>query len=154
MAKLIYSAITSLDGYIEDDSGRFDWAEPDEEVHRFLNDLNRAAGTYLYGRRIYETMVGWETDPSLAAQSPVMKDFASIWQAADKVVYSTTLDAVSTTRTRIERVFDPGMLREQVDLGAERLRSENVRAQIQSVKEFVGDAGLEPTTSVHRGRSA
>src|SRR5919109_747749 len=98
MAKLIYSAITSLDGYIEDQDGKFDWAVPDEEVHRFINDLERAAGTYLYGRRMYETMLGWETDPSLAAESPLMRDFAAIWQAADKIVYSRTLGAVSTAR--------------------------------------------------------
>ena len=103
---LIYSAIASLDGYIEDEGGRFDWAEPDEEVHAFVNDLVRPVGTYLYGRRMYETMLGWETDPSLAEHSPVMRDFAEIWKAADKIVYSRTLQTVSTERTRIEREFD------------------------------------------------
>ena len=112
MAKLIYSAITSLDGYIEDSTGKFDWAVPDEEVHRFANDLERAAGTYLYGRRMYETMMGWETDPSFAAESPLMRDFAGIWQAADKIVYSRTLKAVATARTRIERDFDPEAIRQ------------------------------------------
>jgi dihydrofolate reductase len=112
MAKLIYSAISSLDGYIEDEAGGFDWAVPDDEVHAFVNDLERSAGTYLYGRRMYETMVGWETDPSLAAQSPLMRDFAASWQAADKVVYSTTLDAPSTARTRIERAFDADQVRQ------------------------------------------
>ena len=107
MAHLIYSAMTSLDGYIEDKSGRFDWAEPDEEVHRFVNDLERSAGTHLYGRRMYETMMVWETEPSLAAESPFMRDYAEIWQSADKIVYSRTLEAVSTRRTRIERNFDP-----------------------------------------------
>jgi dihydrofolate reductase len=111
MGKLIYTAITSLDGYIEDEEGRFDWAEPDEEVHGFVNDLERGAGTYLYGRRMYETMVGWETDPTLAERSPLMAAFAEIWQAADKVVYSTTLDTVSTARTRIERAFQPDVVR-------------------------------------------
>jgi dihydrofolate reductase len=111
MGKLIYTAITSLDGYIEDEEGKFDWAEPDAEVHAFVNDLERGAGTYLYGRRMYETMVGWETDPSLAEQSPVMADFAAIWQAADKVVYSTTLETVSTARTRIERAFQADAVR-------------------------------------------
>jgi dihydrofolate reductase len=111
MAKLIYSAITSLDGYIEDERGQFDWAEPDGEVHAFVNDLVRPMGTYLYGRRMYETMVGWETDPALAERSPVMADFAGIWQGADKVVYSSTLEAASTTRTRIERDFDPDAVR-------------------------------------------
>jgi dihydrofolate reductase len=112
MAKLIYAAITSVDGYIEDNTGGFGWAEPDDEVHGFVNDLERPVGTYLYGRRMYETMVGWETDPGVAAQSPLMADFARIWQAADKVVYSTTLEAVSTSRTRIERAFDPEQVRE------------------------------------------
>jgi dihydrofolate reductase len=107
LAKLIYSAIASLDGYIEDERGSFDWAEPGEEVHAFVNDLERPIGTYLYGRRLYETMVGWETDPSLAQQSPVMRDFAEIWQAADKIVYSRTLESASTAKTRIERDFDP-----------------------------------------------
>ncbi len=111
MAKLIYSSIASLDGYVADEDGNFDWAVPDEEVHAFINDLARPFGTYLYGRRMYETMVGWETDPSLADQSPIMRDFAEIWQAADKVVYSKTLEAVSTARTRIERDFDPEAVR-------------------------------------------
>ncbi len=112
MAKLIYSAIASLDGYIEDEDGNFDWAVPDEEVHAFVNDLGRPLGTYLYGRRMYETMVVWETDPTLAEQSPFLRDFAEIWQAADKIVYSRTLEAVSTTRTRIERDFDPEAVRQ------------------------------------------
>jgi dihydrofolate reductase len=107
MAKLIYSSISSLDGYVADEAGNFDWAAPDEEVHAFINDLDRPLGTYLYGRRMYETMTGWETDPTLAEQSPQMEDFARIWQSADKIVYSKTLEAVSTARTRIERDFDP-----------------------------------------------
>src|SRR6266516_3875929 len=112
MATLIYSAIMSLDGYVADEDGNFDWAVPDEEVHTFINDTLRPAGTYLYGRRMYETMAGWETDHTLAAQSPVMRDFAEIWQAADKVVHSRTLETVSTTRTRIERDFDPDAVRQ------------------------------------------
>ena len=112
MARLIYSAIMSLDGYVADEDGNFDWAMPDEEVHTFINDLERPVGTYLYGRRMYEVMVGWETDRTLADQSPVMRDFAEIWQAADKVVYSKTLDAASTARTRIERGFDPEAVRQ------------------------------------------
>ncbi|HYU38936.1 MAG TPA: dihydrofolate reductase family protein [Acidimicrobiia bacterium] len=112
MAKLIYSAITSLDGYIADQDGNFDWAVPDEEVHTFINELERPIGTYLYGRRMYETMAGWETDPSLADQSPVMHDFAGTWQAADKIVYSKTLETVSTAKTRIERDFDPDAVRQ------------------------------------------
>jgi dihydrofolate reductase len=111
VAKLIYSTIASLDGYIEDEDGSFDWAVPDEEVHAFINDLVRPVGTYLYGRRMYEMMVGWETDPSLAEHSPLMRDFAEIWQAADKVAYSKTLETVSTSKTRIERDFDPEAVR-------------------------------------------
>jgi dihydrofolate reductase len=112
MARLIYFAITSLDGYIEDEGGTFEWAAPDAEVHAFINDLERPVGTYLYGRRMYETMAGWETDPSIAAQSPVARDFAQLWQAADKLVYSRTLGAVSTARTRIARDFDPAAVRQ------------------------------------------
>jgi len=112
VAKLSYSAIASLDGYVADVDGNFDWAVPDEEVHAFINDLDRHIGTYLYGRRMYETMVGWETDPTLADQSPRMRDFAEIWQAADKIVYSKRLKAVSTARTRIERYFDPEAVRQ------------------------------------------
>jgi dihydrofolate reductase len=112
MAKLIYSVIASLDGYIADEDGNFDWAVPDEEVHTFINNLERQVGTYLYGRRMYETMVGWETDPTLAEQSPVTRDFAQIWQAADKIVYSRTLETLSTARTRIEREFDPEAVRQ------------------------------------------
>jgi dihydrofolate reductase len=112
VAKLIYLAIASLDGYIEDEDGNFDWAVPDEEVHAFVNDLARPVGTYLYGRRMYETMVVWETDPTLAERSPLMRDFAETWQAADKVVYSRTLEAVSTARTRMERDFDPEAVRQ------------------------------------------
>src|SRR6266545_5910495 len=112
MAKLIYSAITSLDGYVADEDGNFDWAEPDEEVHRFVNDLERPVGTYLYGRRMYEVMVFWETAHTLADEPPVVKDFADIWQAADKIVYSRTLETVSSARTRLERDFDPAAVRE------------------------------------------
>lgn len=105
MAKLIYSALASLDGYIEDRDGRFDWAEPDEEVHKFVNDLEREAGTYLYGRRMYEVMSAWET-LELDGQPEFLRDYAEIWRAADKVVYSRTLKEASTARTRIERNFD------------------------------------------------
>src|SRR3989449_9559248 len=112
MAKLIYSAITSLDGYVADEDGNFDWAAPDEEVHSFVNDLERPVSTYLYGRRMYEVMVVWETAHTLADQPLVAQDFAEIWQAADKIVYSKTLDGVSSARTRIERNFDPGAVRQ------------------------------------------
>jgi dihydrofolate reductase len=107
MAKLIYSVITSLDGYVADEDGNFDWAEPDEEVHSFVNDLERPVGTYLYGRRMYEVMVYWETAHTLADQPSFVRDFAAIWQAADKTVYSKTLEAVSSARTSIERGLRP-----------------------------------------------
>ena len=112
MARLIYFTIQSLDGFIEDADGHFGWAEPDEEVHQLANDLLRPVGTYLYGRRMYETMAAWETEPALATATPVTADFAKIWQAADKVVYSTTLDRPVTARTRIERSFDPDAVRD------------------------------------------
>ncbi len=112
MAKLIYSAITSLDGYVADEDGTFDWAAPDEVVHNFVNDLERPVGTYLYGRRMYEVMVYWEIAHTLADQPPFILEFAEIWQAADKVVYSKTLETVSSDRTRIERDFDPDAVRQ------------------------------------------
>ena len=112
MARLIYSGITSLDGYIADQDGKFDWSVPDAEVHTFVNDLERPIGTYLYGRRMYEVMVCWETAPVGADQPAFARDFARIWQAADKIVYSTTLETVSSARTRIERQFDPAVVRQ------------------------------------------
>jgi dihydrofolate reductase len=112
MAKLIYSAITSLDGYIEDAEGKFDWAEPDEEVYAFVNDLERPVGTYLYGRRMYETMVFWESPPELTAQPPFVQDFAAIWQRADKIVYSKTLQTVTSANTLIEQEFDSEAIRQ------------------------------------------
>jgi dihydrofolate reductase len=107
MARLIYSAITSLDGYVADRDGTFEWAAPDEEVHAFVNDLERPIGTYLYGRRMYDVMHVWETMDTGPERAAVMRDYAQIWRAADKVVYSATLDQVSSARTRVERVFDP-----------------------------------------------
>lgn len=112
MAKLIYVTNVSLDGYIEDEHGSFDWTATDDELFAFITDLVRPVGTYLYGRRLYDTMAPWETDPSLAGQSELMADFANVWQAADKVVYSTTLDAASTAKTRLERNFDPASVRD------------------------------------------
>lgn len=111
MAKLIYLTNVSLDGYIEDTRGRFQWTEPDDEVFTFLTDLVRPVGRYLYGRRLYETMAAWEVDPTLAAQSELMADFARVWQAADKIVYSTTLHVVSTANTRLEPHFDADSVR-------------------------------------------
>jgi dihydrofolate reductase len=112
MAKFIYSVIASLDGYIEDADGRFDWAVPSDEVHAFVNELERPVGTYLYGRRMYATMLFWENPPELAEQPPTVEEFARIWQAADKVVYSKTLQTATSARTRIERDFDPDAVRE------------------------------------------
>jgi len=111
MAKLIYSTIASLDGYVADEDGDFGWAAPDEEVHAFVNDLERPIGTYLYGRRMYETMVVWESADSFVGESPAMRDFAAIWRAADKIVYSKTLERPASARTRIERDFDPSAVR-------------------------------------------
>jgi dihydrofolate reductase len=110
MGSLIYSAITSLDGYVADKDGKFEWGEPDAEVHEFVNDLGRPIGTYLYGRRLYEVMAAWE-NMNTSDQPAYIRDFAQIWQAADKIVYSRTLDSVSTARTRIEREFDPAAVR-------------------------------------------
>ena len=110
MAKLIYSAITSLDGYVADEDGNFDWAAPDDEVHAYVNDLERQVGTNLYGRRMYEVMVYWET--ALADLSPAEQDYARIWQAADKIVYSRTLESTSSSRTQVETDFDPEAVRQ------------------------------------------
>ncbi len=118
MARLIYSVITSLDGYVADVDGNFDWAEPSEEVHAFVNDQERSIGTYLYGRQMYEVMVAWET-MDLAGQAAVTQDYAAIWRGADKIVYSRTLAKASSARTRIERDFDPEEIR--------RMKSEAAR---------------------------
>jgi dihydrofolate reductase len=112
VAELIYSAITSLDGYVADEEGNFDWAAPDDEVHAFVNDLERPIGTYLYGRRMYEVMRYWETAHTVADQPSTVPDYAELWRAADKVVYSKTLQEATTARTRIERDFDPQAIRE------------------------------------------
>ena len=135
MAKLIYSAITSLDGYVADEHGDFDWAVPDEEVHTFVNDLERPVGTYLYGRRMYEVMVYWETAQTSADQPPFVRDFAEIWQAADKIVYSKTLKTVSSARTRVERDFDPEAIRQMkvtagrdITVGGPDLASQAIKA--------------------------
>jgi dihydrofolate reductase len=135
MAKLIYSALASLDGYIEDEAGGFEWAEPDEEVHAFVNDLERPIGIYLYGRRMYETMVFWETASTEGDQPSVFRDYAQIWQAAEKIVYSRTLEMVSSARTDIERDFDPsaiGRLKESsgadISIGGPELAGQAIRA--------------------------
>ena len=112
MPKLIYAMNTSLDGYINDEQGNFDWSEPDEELHTFFNELERPLGTHLYGRRLYEAMAYWHDPPDLAEQPAYIRDFAEIWQGTDNVVYSRTLDSPSTPRTRIESAFDPDAVRE------------------------------------------
>jgi dihydrofolate reductase len=112
MARLIYSAIASADGYVEDAKGSFEWAAPDEELFRFVNDLERPVGTYLYGRRMYQTMVYWETAHQVAGLPSYVQDFTRIWQAADKIVFSATLASAAAARTRIERTFSPAMIRQ------------------------------------------
>ncbi len=141
MAKLIYSAIASLDGYVADEDGNFDWAAPDAEVHSFINELERPIGTYLYGRRMYEVMLFWETVSTDADQDPIMRDFAELWRAADKVVYSTTLEAESSPRTRIERDFDPDAVAQvkasvgdDISVGGPNLASHAIKAGL--VDEF------------------
>ncbi len=135
MVKLIYSAIASLDGYIADEKGNFDWAVPDDLVHTFINDLERPIGTYLYGRLMYEVMVIWETLHTLPNQPPFILDFASIWQAAEKIVYSKTLEKVSSARTRIERDFDPeavkrmkAELKRDILVGGSNLAAQAIKA--------------------------
>jgi len=132
MAKLIYSAIASLDGYVEDEQGGFEWAAPDEEVHAFVNDLERPIGTYLYGRRMYETMVYWETVSTSGDHSAASNDFAEIWRAAEKVVYSRTLRTPSSERTRIERDFDPAEIK--------RLKESSARDISVGGAELAGEA--------------
>ncbi len=132
MAKLIYSAIMSLDGYIADENGNFDWAEPDEEVHAFVNDLERPIGTYLYGRRMYDVMVAWE---SIDDEQRSIMDYANIWRAADKVVYSRSSEKVSSARTRLERTFNPDAVRamkasaeRDISVGGPELAAQAIRA--------------------------
>ncbi|HEY8324414.1 MAG: dihydrofolate reductase family protein [Ktedonobacterales bacterium] len=143
MAKLIYSTIMSLDGYIEDEDGSFDWAAPDEEVHAFVNDLERPIGAYLYGRRMYEVMSAWEHPEAFADDAPVAQDYAAIWQAADKIVYSRTLDAVASARTRIERAFDPTAIRSlkaqtqrDLSVGGPDLAAQALRASLVDECQF------------------
>lgn len=149
MAKLVYGTNTSLDGYIEDANGDFDWSEPGEDLHRFFNDLVAGAGTFVYGRRLYETMAVWETDPSLAAQDDVLRRFAEAWQDADKLVYSRTLSEAATRRTRIERDFDAEQVRSLVAaadrdvlIGGAEIAAHALRAGI--VDEYL--VALHPVT--------
>jgi dihydrofolate reductase len=135
VGRLIYSAITSLDGYVADEQGNFDWAAPDDEVHAFLNDLERPISTYLYGRRMYEVMRYWGTAPTSGDRPHVVRDYAQIWQAADKIVYSSTLSAASTAQTRIERTFDADVVRQlkasvrrDISVGGPDLAAQALRA--------------------------
>ncbi len=135
MAKLIYSAITSLDGYVADQDGNFDWSAPDDEVHTFVNELERPVGTYLLGRRMYEVLVAWETPETFTDQEPVLEEYAEVWQAADKIVYSRTLETVSSARTRIERDFVPEAVRQMkeraerdISVGGSGLAAEAIKA--------------------------
>ncbi|MEO9175456.1 MAG: dihydrofolate reductase family protein [Gaiellales bacterium] len=143
MARLIYSSIASLDGYVVDAHGSFAWAAPDEEVHAFVNDLERPVGTYLYGRRMYDVMRFWETVGPATDEPPVMRDYAGIWQAADKVVYSTTLEHVTTARTRIERSFEPELVRQlmaaanrDISIGGPTLAAAAIRAGLVDVYQL------------------
>jgi dihydrofolate reductase len=137
MAKLIYSAITSLDGYVADKDGNFDWAAPSEEVHAFVNQLERSVGTYLYGRRMYETMVYWQTAHTRPESSPVELDYAEIWQAADKIIYSRTMTDVSSARTRIEREFDPDSVRRLKESAGRDLSVGGAELAGQAIKDGV-----------------
>jgi len=135
MAKLIYTAIASLDGYVADESGKWDWSEPDEQVHTVVNNLERSTGTYLYGRRMYEVLVAWEHPEAFGDQPAYINDFAGIWKAADKIVYSRTLDTVSSARTRIERTFNPDVVRQlksdadrELSIGGPDLAGQAIRA--------------------------
>ena len=139
MARLIYAAITSLDGYVADEQGKFDWAEPDEEVHAFVNELERPTGTFLLGRRMYEVLSFWEDPPMLDEEPPVIRDFAAIWRAADKVVYSRTLQTVSTARTRIERDFDPEAARRMKASAARDLSIGGPELAAQAIKASLVD---------------
>jgi dihydrofolate reductase len=135
VAKMIYTAIASLDGYVADEMGNFDWAAPDEEVHAFINDLERPIGTYLYGRRMYETMKAWEHPESFSDRQPVTEDFANIWKAAEKIVYSRTLASASSARTRIERELDVEAVRQlkasasrDISVGGPKLAAQMIEA--------------------------
>ena len=158
MANLVYTVITSLDGYVADENGSFDWSAPDEEVHAFVNDLEREVGTHLYGRRLYDVMVAWET-MDLTDESPAIVDYAGIWQAADKVVYSRTIDTVASARTRIERDFDPATVRQwkssagrDLSIGGPELAAAALRAGLVDEYHLLvspvvvgGGTGLCPT---------
>ena len=152
MAKLIYAALESLDGYFEDADGKFDFAAPDEEVHAFVNQLERTIGTYLYGRRMYETMVFWETAHALPDAPPHVVQYARDWQAAQKVVYSTTLESVSSEKTRIERTFEPDEVRRLKESSEHDLSVDGPNLAAQAIRAgLVDEYHLLLTTSVVGG---
>jgi dihydrofolate reductase len=139
VARLIYAAITSLDGYVADADGNFDWGEPDDEVFAFVNDLERPVGTYLYGRRMYEVMVSWETADTVADQPAPVRDFTELWLAADKIVFSTTLTKVSSARTTIERAFDAGAVRRMKETASRDLTISGPHLAAQAFKAGLVD---------------
>jgi len=160
MAKLIYAAIASLDGYVADEQGEFGWSMPDEEVHSFVNDLERPVGTHLYGRRMYEVMKVWETDDLLAGQPPCIHDYAAIWRAADQIVYSRSLDDVETSRTKLERTFDPAAVRQlketeerEISIGGPELAAQAIEAdlvdEIHLLLVPVAVGAGKPALSIH-----
>lgn len=148
MSKLIYSMTMSLDGFVSDAAGDFGWVAPDQEVHEFINELSRSIGTALYGRLIYETMVYWETALTVPGQPPFMVEYARIWQATDKIVYSTTLTEIASERTRIERTFDPAAVRQlkvasdqNIAIAGPHLAAQAIRAGlVDEYHVFVGPA--------------
>jgi len=160
VAKLTYSAITSLDGYYSDQDGDFDWAMPDAEVFQFINDMERDVGTYLYGRQMYETMVYWETFEG-TDDEPIDTDFAQLWRAADKVVYSTTLDRASSAKTRIERAFLPDEVRRlkessdrDLSIGGPHLASQAIEAGlVDEMHLFITPITVGGGTAAHPGES-
>ena len=139
MARLVYSAITSLDGYVADAHGKFDWSEPDEEVHTFINDLERPIGIYLYGRRMYDVMVYWDSADQFKEAPSYIQDYARIWQAADKVVYSTTMNSVSSAKTRIAERFDPNGIRQLKDIADRDISIGGADLAAQAIKAGLVD---------------
>jgi len=139
VAKLIYVANTSLDGYVADETGTFDWTAPSPEVLGFINDLVRPVATYLYGRKLYETMLFWENAKFPGPEDQLMRDFAELWQAADKVVYSTSLETVSSARTRIERSFEPDAIRKLKQASAEDMTVGGSQLAAQAIKAGLVD---------------
>lgn len=139
MAKLIYTTITSLDGYVADREGRFDWAAPDPDVHAFVNQLERGIGTYLYGRRLYEVMMAWADPEAFADEVAMMREYGEIWRAADKIVYSTTMQGVTTARTRLERRFEPDVVRQMKERASRDLSVGGPSLAAHAIREGLVD---------------